>query len=215
MANVLVLKEQARGCGYRKPAKDGVGIYLVGPAFGIRCGRLPLPLGVCPVCSCGIKPSRSWTWIEPRKLFSGAPECQMVSCGVCPAGAAMPEGRHGLLWVGEGFYKTPEDFRREAGRMGISRKLSALPKGFELGTTWVFLAHRHAVDGEHIEAPRTAGVFSVFKPTHVDLVIADEHNVPEKATKLAEQIGDGARIVRVERDEMVQTSLPTHQPATP
>jgi len=222
--NVTLSTESARGCGFRKPDKTGVGIYLVAPGMGYPCARLPLPLHACPTCSGGIKPSRSWTWIEPRKLFASAPHCPLeplvsvsqiagikgkrqlaVECRVCFAGHAMPEGRHGLLWIGEGFYKTPQNFLAEAQRMGVSRKVSAVPKGFNLGETVVYLAHRLAitvpvaerVPGEPTEKP---GVFAIFKPAGIDLVIDDEKNVPERAEKLAEQIGTGARIVKVVRE---------------
>lgn len=225
---VVVSTEAARGCGYRKPDKTGVGIYLVAPGMGYPCARLPLPLHACPVCSGGIKPSRSWTWIEPRKLFADAPPCKLeparskgrgpqlhVECRVCLAGHAMPEGRHGILWIGEGYYKQPHDFLAEAQKMGVSRKVSAIPKGFKLGETVVYLAHRFAVPPRkpvseaHTVLMKlagatpegTPGVFAIFKPSGVDLVIDDEHNVPERAEKLAEQVGDGARIVKVVRAE--------------
>jgi hypothetical protein len=216
---VTVSTESARGCGFRKPDKTGVGIYLVAPRTGHPCMRLPLPLHACPTCSGGIKPSRSWTWFEPVKFFAAAPPCPLeskarpgrmrqldVECRVCFAGHAMPTGRHGLLWIGEGFYRSPHDFMAEARTMGVSRKVSAVPKGFKLGETIVYLAHRLAipvpvserVPGEPTEKP---GVFSIFKPAGVDLVIDDEKNVPERAVKLAEQIGEGARIVKVVRAE--------------
>jgi len=216
---VVISTESARGCGFRKPDKTGVGIYLVAPGMGHPCARLPLALHACPTCSGGIKPSRSWTWIEPRKLFADAPACPLepkgrqlhVECRVCFAGHAMPAGRHGLLWIGEGFYKQPADFLAEAQRMGVSRKVSALPKGFKLGETIVYLAHRFAVPTKMTELQRaliagavpapeaTPGVFAIFKPAGVDLVIDDENNVPERAEKLAEQVGQGARIVKVVR----------------
>ena len=219
---VVISKEQARGCGFRKPSAGGVGIYLVGPGLGEPCGKLPLPLDVCPCCHAGIKPSRSWTWIVPSQLFANTPACKLVAtvkkklpfaepaqCLVCPVGTA-PPGRHGLLWIGESFYDTPSEFMREAARMGVSRKVSAVPKDFKIGETWVYLAHRFAVQ-DLDNGKMTPGVFTIFKPTGIDLVIEDEHDVPERATKLAEQIGEGARIVRVERDEMVQTQLPMVQ----
>ena len=215
---VVISVEQKRGCGYRRAAKDGVGVYLVGPSTGAPCGRLPFPLHSCPTCGEGVKPSRSWTWIRPSELFSIKPhqpvvtddeyEAEMVArgacsvgrdvCDGCPVGRAIPEGRHGLLWVGEGFYAKPEEFIAEARRMGVSRKLKAIPNGFELGKTVVYLAHRFAVllgtdkDGKELRGP---GVFSTFRPTGIDLVINDASNVPEKATKLAEK--HGARIVKV------------------
>lgn len=87
--------------------------------------------------------------------------------------------------------------------MGISRKIKAVPNGFELGVTIVYLAHRNVVDtgqkDENDKPKLGPGVFTVFKPTGIDLVINDENNVPEKAEKLAEKYG--ARIVKVIRKE--------------
>jgi hypothetical protein len=243
MSNVVVSVESARGCGYRKPGKSGVGIYLIAEGLSSPCGRLPLPLEICPCCSGGIKPTRGWTWITPRLLF-GSPQamdalagtarrCELAGmrlvggpkpgalsviksgdhpdeCASCPVGGALPDGKHGLLWVGGAFYKTPADFTTEARRMGVSRKLSALPRGFKLGETWVYLAHREAL-GLPDSEQRIAGIFSAFKPTGVDLVIEIDPsaacNVPERAEKLAEEIGDGARIVKVVRDTDQQAGL--------
>lgn len=216
---IIVQTEARRGCGYRKPGKNGLGIYLIGDALSKPCGRLPFPLTVCPCCSAGIKPARGWTWISPQQLFgvltkpcaarAEGGRFKKTSCGLCPLGGALPEGRHGLLWVGEAFYATPHEFTREAARLGISRKLAALPRGFQLGETFVYLAHRHAVIRETPTGPvASAGVFQVFKPTGVDIVIdPGVEEAPEQATRLAEQIGTGARIVQVVRDEDTQTNL--------
>lgn len=213
---ITVQVEARRGCGFRKPSKNGVGVYLVGPDGGAPCGRLPWLLEKCCACSGGVKPSRSWTWIEPRKLFepldrtrAGAQlRCSSLVapliCAACPLGAAMPEGRHGLLWVGEGFYGKPEAFTEEARRMGVSRKLSALPRGFELGKTIVYLAHRLAVDpvDRAVSTRRRPGVFSVFKPTGIDLVVEAETaaELPDAAKRLADAHPE-ARLVRVVREE--------------
>jgi hypothetical protein len=217
--------EAERGCGHRKPAKDGVGIYLVGPKTGAPCGRLPFALAACPVCGGGIHAARGWTWIEPRKLF-GPPvrACEKratlvgwspaMHCAACPMGLGMPEGRHGLVWIGEAHYKCPSDFLAEAHRMGVSRKIKAVPKGFELGKTTVYLAHRFAVPtgaiddkGQPVMGP---GVFSTFCPTGIDLVIADAEKVPEKAEKLAEKYG--ARVIQVVKAQEAgdQAELPLH-----
>jgi hypothetical protein len=206
---VVISEESARGCGFRKPAKDGVGVYLVGPGDGRPCGRLPFALHACPVCSQGIKAGRGWQWIEPRKLF-GVPsgeqlQCRLtvLECTACPLGFGIPEGKHGLIWIGGSYYSNAADFTAEAHRMGISRKIKAVPNGFELGKTIVYLAHRNVVDtGEKDENDKPKlgpGVFTVFKPTGIDLVINDENSVPEKAEKLAEKYG--ARIVKVIRKE--------------
>ncbi len=217
-----VVVERERGCGYRKPGKDGVGVYLVGPKTGAPCGRLPFPLSACPACGGGVHASRGWTWIEPKKLF-GVPKrpCEVgwslalvqeereLVCRMCPMGLGIPEGRHGLIWIGERFYKKPQDFLDESNRMGVSRKIKTVPKGFELGVTFVYLAHRFAVPtGEVDDAgnPKMGpGVFSTFKPTGIDLVVADANQMPEKAERLSKQYG--ARVIQVVHGDGVAEQL--------
>jgi hypothetical protein len=85
----------------------------------------------------------------------------------------MPE-KAGLLWIGEEFYKTPEDFNREAGEMGISRRITSIPRGYEIGKTWVFLAHRKTIETQnckcdhdyltHLQHPGTRRGKKVYHP---------------------------------------------------
>lgn len=185
--------EGKRGCGYRKPG----GIYLVGPPMGQSCCKLPWPLTVCPCCSAGIKPARSWTWVDPGLLFinkEGLPiTCHKIidlavacvpwseaSTSIpCPLSQPKQMGMAGLIWIGEKFYKTPSDFLREANTMGISRRISTVPKGFELGRTWVLLAHRKGIPHVHMWDPDNepepkqeydAAIFSVFRPSAIEYV---------------------------------------------
>lgn len=217
MVDVEVSHESERGCGYRKPSKSGVGIYLVGPSFSEPCGRLPFHLHVCPTCSGGIKFSRSFTWINAKELLASAPECVQPSarftaddalvraglveipgeggvCPQCPMGSAAPE-KAGLLWVGEKFYPTPAAFLEESSRMGVSKKIPAIPKGFEVGKTMIYLAHKKAVEFE--DGTKGPGVFSAFTPQGVDLVIKDENDIPDRVVNLAEKLGDKGRVIKV------------------
>ena len=73
----------------------------------------------------------------------------------------LPMGRVGLIWVGEKFYPTPQDFCAEAEKMGISRRIPAVPNDFVLGETWVWLAHRKAI--EAIDAGRFKAESADFK----------------------------------------------------
>lgn len=157
-------------------------------------------------------------------------------CSTCPLGGAIPPGRHGLLWIGEKFYKTPQDFQREAGLMGISRKVVAVPRSFVLGETAVYLGHRQAAfrgwaceshgsaDPAALAAERCCekahaqmrpGIFTVFMPTGIDLVVEDASDIPERATRLADRIAqEGAagavRIVQVTPAQ--QEDFPPPQP---
>lgn len=217
MTDIIRQIERRRGCGYRKPARDGVGIYLVGPAENAPCGRFPFPLDVCTCCGGGIKPARAWTWITPKALFGeperkcppmrGANNLFVSPCRTCAAGGGIPDGQHGLLWVGEAYYPSPRDFARESAMLGISRKLAAVPRGFKLGETVVYLAHRLAIWHEDTQS-YSPGVFAFFRPMGIDLVIdPDVTEPPERAVRLAESLGEGARIIQVVRDEDTQTDL--------
>ena len=208
----MILTEGERGCGYRSPGKKGVGLYLMGDAEFALCERLPFPLTVCPCCSSGIKFARGWTTITPAKLFeprlkpacTNAEDCKW--CVFCRP----PTGQHGLIWIGAQYYST-KAFRREARAVGVSRKLSAVPNNLVLGETWVYLAHKKAVlNGTPVLGngkPRLEpGVFMIFKPTHIDLVVDNHEDPPDKALKILDKLGDKARLVTVNPAPTVQQS---------
>jgi hypothetical protein len=117
---------------------------------------------VCPTCSTGIKPSRGWTWLDIAP-FTRAP-CKVASA--CPL--ERPAGRVGLLWVGEVHYATPAHFELEAAALGISRRISKVPRGFVLGETFVALAHRKAIQAS--EGFRSS-IFQLFRPTRLELIV--------------------------------------------
>jgi len=162
---VITRVEGKRGCGYRKPG----GLYLVCDGFSKRCGRLPVPIEPCPHCEergiiCKIEQTRSWTWINARKLLA-LHDCQETPACItddadgfreykiiCDCPLAEPPERAGLLWIGEAHYKAPADFLLETemphpdGRkMGVSKRIATVPKGFKLSETWVFVAHPKAI----------------------------------------------------------------------
>jgi hypothetical protein len=77
MAMINSQIEHKRGCGYRKPG----GMYLVSLGIGRDCGKLPIPLTVCPCCGAGIKFSRGFTWISDE-IIKNAP-CSILGCNGC------------------------------------------------------------------------------------------------------------------------------------
>lgn len=83
---------------------------------------------------------------EYRKMYHSDSECRDESpCPVCNVPAPGADfGPHLLLWIGRGHY-TPEAYLKESRELGVSRRLSAMPKGLVLGETWVLLAHLDAV----------------------------------------------------------------------
>jgi hypothetical protein len=95
-----------------------------------------------------------------------------------------PVGKVGLLWIGEQFYPTPADFSDEAARLGISRRISSIPKDFEVGKTWVALAHRKAIQrvcecggkedcadcgGDGVQS--IPAIFRMFRPEAIEYVV--------------------------------------------
>lgn len=132
--------KRERGCGYRKPG----GLYITTENIDLStCCKLPMILTVCPTCSHGIKPSRGWTWVDAVELFSEEPACSRPWQSCMLSGVTDHDLRRvGLLWIGEQYYKTPQDWLNEVKSMGVSRRLPAVPKGIELGKTVVLVAHR-------------------------------------------------------------------------
>lgn len=141
-----IVNERKRGCGYRQPG----GLYLIAGQPVAPCGKLPLELSVCPCCGSGIKPARGWTWVDGKKLFEGV-KCRAVAAFApgdfhgCRCVLQDPPEKMGLLWIGEKFYATPEEFLKESMTQGISRRITAIPNEFVIGETWVLFAHRKAI----------------------------------------------------------------------
>lgn len=153
MVDIRTSCEKARGCGYRKKG----GKYLISDGVSVPCGRLPIPLDRCPCCGAGIKFCRSWTWVDGDAIV-GQKECSFHNspnpgslyehCKNFPLGNVGSIGRVGLLWIGEKFYKRPEDWTSEANEMGVSRRIPAVPKGMKVGKTLVLVAHKKAIQIE-------------------------------------------------------------------
>jgi galactose-1-phosphate uridylyltransferase len=212
--------ESRRGCGYRKVG----GKYMVGGKLERACGLLPIELHVCPVCSSGIKQTRSWQWVVPGKLFKDVrcrqemvdrvsfPDVQS-SCILCPGKSVLQSmERTGLLWVGGAFYPEPEDFLREGAAQGVSRRVSAIPKGFKVGQTWVLIAHPKAVkreprtdeeraelqainDGLHADNIALAttitrkGIIAVFMPERIEQIVTQSQTLDAELMKDLEDKG--------------------------
>lgn len=184
--------EAKRGCGFRKVN----GLYLVAQGIGLRCMRLPIPLEVCPTCSHGIKQSRGWTWINAKELFEKAEawDCLAPTCPVCPV--SHPPEKAGLTWVGGAFYPKPEDWQAEADRLGVSRRISAVPKDFKLGETWVFVAHPKAIhrviapiNGHEEQHSWVKGIIHAFKPQRIEKIVTRTMSEDEEEMQKLEKRG--------------------------
>lgn len=198
--------ETARGCGYRKRG----GIYLVSSGFGAPCAKLPFALTVCPCCGAGIKFTRGFTWISSAALF-GSQSCpiqegffQTVHTH-CPLSGNL-EGKMGLLWVGEKFYKSAILFEQEASVMGISRRIATVPHDFVLGKTWIALAHIKAIVGvgQGSTYPELSpGIFRVFKPQGIEYVVTGQ----ETEDELIALEKRGFTLIDVIRDRDMQSEI--------
>lgn len=197
--DVKISIETARGCGYRKPG----GMYLIGGKLSAPCGLLPFELSVCNCCGQGIKPARGFTWIS-ASIFNTEKQCT-GKCFSCPIPSlSVNKQKMGLIWVGEKFYTTPEQFVNEAAKKGISRRISQLPKDLVIGETWVCFAHRKAVlsVGEY-GIDYLPGIFQMFIPQKIQYVI--EGNETEK--QLETMVKRGFELIKVIRDIDTQQAL--------
>jgi hypothetical protein len=201
-------RDRKRGCGWRQPG----GLYMVSSGLGEDCGKLPIECETCKTCGHGIKPSRSFAWIDLDQ-FTGQKACTRRDCPpLCPL--SRPLGtKAGLIWIGGAFYKTPQEFTAEANRQGVSRRIPAVPKDFKLGQTWVAVAHREAyhrlcdcAKPDKKPEPKceickgngrmpVQAIFHLFRPTAIEYVVKGDEN--EK--QLSEKAKRGITLVRVER----------------
>ena len=156
--------EKKRGCGFRKPG----GLYLRASRAFSTCGMLPIPLTVCPCCNQGIKPARGFVWVTPD-IWKGK-TCSLG--GLCkdepkcyPFSDKSIE-KVGLLFTGTKFYKTSGDFIKESLDMGISKRISQVPKDLKLGETWVMLAHRKP----------ESHIFAAFIPEVIEYVVKGDES---------------------------------------
>jgi hypothetical protein len=210
-ATVKTVVDSQRGCGWRKPG----GLYFRCDGIMVPCGKLPVPLAVCPCCSAGIKPARGWTWFNPRPFLAVKP-CSLKAeepdrCQLCPMETA-PE-RAGLLWIGEKFYPTPEDYQAESRKLGVSRRITRIPQGYKPGDR-IYLAHRKAIKGTDEKGAPTfgPGIFTTFVPDRIEYITKGT----EKPEELAALVERGITPVKVVRDTDIPGLLePAPQASAP
>lgn len=190
MATITTVVRNRRGCGMQKPG----GLYLRSDGLGRPCGKLPIPLEVCPHCGHGIKQSRTYSWID-SDFITAAPCGWLTDASVkrchCYCAVNSPEilGEKVLLiWIGEQFYPSPYEFIAEDERigcenvpMGVSRRVKSIPRGFKVGESCVALAHPKAIVGfdEHGSTKFTPGIFQVWRPTFVEYIVTGEETEEE------------------------------------
>lgn len=229
--------EAARGCGFRKAG----GLYLVTGGLGEPCERLPLPLDRCPTCGMGVEQTRSFQWIRPGIVFENPKikPCASSSdepsrgtsyfhghcprCAICTPALLEahfePSDELGLTWVGQKFYGSPDEWTKEAVRMGVSKRIASIPKGLVVGKTLVMVAHPCAIatkkevpaaEGELLgkeEVTYSPGIFHAFVPKRVELVVTPSMEAEDWVKELVEK--QGVTLVRVPEDD------PDHAPKMP
>ena len=192
--NIPTVIDHERGCGWRKEG----GIYLMASGIPRGCGKLPIPMRVCPTCNAGIKPARGFTWFDPRKFTVGI-QCKLDDCGSCIL--ANPPEKAGLIWIGEKFYSNPQKWTNEANSLGVSRRISRVPKGFEVGKTWIFVGHRLAIPDFSKKKKGTndpvcyPGIFHAFLPDRIEYITKGN----ETEEELEALVKRGLTPVKVER----------------
>lgn len=214
-SSIKVISEGRRGCGYRKVG----GLYLRFDGATKDCGKLPVPLEVCPCCGEGIRPSRAPRMLQrPYRLWENL-SCRSGGCFTCPLADSVEITNALLIWIGEKYYPTPENFIAESHRQGISRRINSIPQNFIVGESWVLLAHKKAIalptvtdtnlpglfagmcaDGEQ---QYQAGIFSVFKPDRIEIVVSGN----ESDEVIEGYLKRGLMPVFIETEEIKQHDL--------
>ena len=186
--------EKARGCGFRKIG----GLYLVAKdGTWASCERFPIPLRACPTCDCRVNFARNFQWITHEMLLSYAVPCgavddHCVRCPLCRPSMLKndtPATKSGLIWIGKQHY-TPQGFLVEANSIGVSRRISSIPKGLVVGKTRIFVAHKQGLNlqqkliedsaefepGDQIEP----AVIASFVPQAIELMVDDTGEMEEE-----------------------------------
>jgi len=200
--------EKARGCGYRKVG----GLYLMTEGEGFSCERMPIPIEPCECCGLvPVKRARGWQWITWEWLDKVAKPCtcegitkHFAVCALCN-GQLIGE-QLGVIWIGPKFYETPQDWFDEAKEMGISRRISSIPRGFKIGETWVAAAHAKAIeyveevegDLESLETKFKPGIVQLFRPSKIELIVTPSMKKEDWVKKAVKK---GVTLVEVPEDD--------------
>ena len=177
---IMRIEKKPRGCGLRKKG----GLYMFFSMENVRvCTSLPLPLpGRCPVCGEEIEFFRSVKVIDPRKFFKEVEHKCGPSCPVCN-----PPEKGAVIWVGKQFYSV-SSFMAEAMSMGISKRISTIPKGLKPGDVVYFL-HKEAIAPTPEDNKAHPGVFLAARLSAFHKIIDDEKAQDQNLMKEMEDQG--------------------------
>ena len=193
MATIHTRVESSRGCGYRRPG----GFYIVLDGEGVVCGLLPVELPE------HIKTSRAPSWRESQELLGPSKKrsCSGTEDGPCKECwlKTLPDPEITMLmFVGMSHYKTTQQFEREAGRVGISRKINpGLIPRIHVGHTVVLLAHRESshIPDEELDYKAIRQIFTAFKPERIEYIV--KGNEDEEYLDALEQ--QGITLIKVQK----------------
>jgi len=207
--------EAKRGCGFRKAG----GLYLVSDGLSEPCERLPIPVVPCPCCGERIQQVRGFQWVAREYALKAAKPCDGNSahthraCAVCSPDV-MSQEKYGLIWVGEAFYPTMDDWAIEAGKLGVSKRVNAIPKGVEIGVTWVLVAHPKGIPNPAAKAGTgldevsaddafLPAICSAFRVKRIELIVTPSMQKEKWVRDLVKQ---GVTLVEVPEND------PDHAP---
>jgi len=200
-----VAQESKRACGYRKVG----GLYLCGDYMPRRCDRIPYELIACPVCGQGIKLGRGFTQIDAFNLFGVHKDCQdnFPGCPMCDP----PDTISYIMTIGERFYNTPQEFIDEGLAQGISKRIPFIPKDFQVGETYIYLAHpKGKVEvwpsptnpDETIDVCKPA-IFTAFQPQQVEMLVWESQLEDKKGERYQKKLGDrGITIIPIKNGDV-------------
>lgn len=158
-----------RGCGHRQIG----GMYLIfDGAMGI-CKRLPIIEPECDCCGRPMKFNRTATQIKPLALL-GEHDCEAEDCDCAkkPCFVCHPSDEYAyIMWVGRKFYTT-ESFIEEAFTMGISKRVSGVPKRIKPGTKFYFMMKNCVTVIENGKKYQKDGLFFASQITRIERCVA-------------------------------------------
>jgi len=139
-------------------------------------------LGIEPLDTpCAMDPGKTLMNAMYREYNGDVPAAR---CQHCPINS--PPETAGLIWIGKAHYKATSDFTREAAIQGVSRRIRFIPPWFDLGETWVFLAHVDAVPyvvTDSATAQTTVkhkpGLFHAFRPDRIEYITTGDETEAE------------------------------------
>jgi len=175
-----------------------------------------------------VRQTRGLQWITAAVAIAGAKPCDPEfkdhtheGCPICTTTLmqqAEPVDEFCLIWIGKAFYPTPQHWTEEAMRMGVSRRLSTIPKRMVIGKTWVLVAHPEACEqivkvkkegelGEIEEVRKVPGIFHAFRPQAYELIVTPSMKKQKWVKDMVKK--HGVKLVEVPEDD------PDHAPTAP